>query len=69
MKQTLILSFLLLFGFYSLAQKDTLVINGFKFVTVIKTEKNEFNEKGRDTLMKLYRIENGKVKYLLTHYI
>lgn len=69
MKQILILSFLLLFGFSSFAQKDTLVINGFKFVTVIKTEKNEFDEKGRDTLMKFFRIENGKAKYLLTHYL
>lgn len=67
MKQILILSFLLLLGFSSFAQKDTLVVNGFKFVTVIKTEKNEFNVK--DTLMKLYRVEDGKAKYLLTHYL
>lgn len=67
MKKILILFFLLLLGCFSLAQTDTLVINGIKFVTIIKTEKNEFNMK--DTLMKLYRIEDGKAKYLLTHYV
>lgn len=59
--------FVLLFFINGSAQKDTLVINGFKFVTVIKTEKNEFNVK--DTLLKLYRVEDGKAKYLLTHYL
>lgn len=68
MKQILILSFLLLFDSFSFAQTDTITVNGFKFVTVVKTEKNEFVEKRRDTLIKLYRVENGKAKYLLTHY-
>ena len=49
------------------SQTDTSLINGFKFVTVIKTEMNEYN--GRDTLLKFYRIENGKAKYLLKHYV
>lgn len=69
MKLILILSFLLLFITPSFAQTDTILVNGFKFVTVVKTEKNEFRDKGRDTLIKLYRMKYGKAKYLLTHYL
>lgn len=56
-----------LFSTHSFAQTDTILINGFKFVTVVKTEMNEYNRK--DTLIKMYRIENGKAKYLLKHYL
>lgn len=66
MKIIFIFFILFLLWIPSFAQTDTIVINGFKFLTVIKTEKNEFNVK--DTLIKLYRIENGKAKYLLKHY-
>lgn len=63
-------SFLLLFLFIQITvigQTDTITIGGFKFMTVKKTELNEYNRK--DTLIKMYRIENGKAKYLLKHYI
>lgn len=64
-----IVSVLFLFTTYSFAQTDTILVNGFKFVTVVKIEKNEFRDKGRDTLIKFYRMEYGKAKYLLTHYL
>ena len=58
--------FVVLFFLKDFSQTDTIVVNGFKFVTVVKTEMNEYD--GRDTLIKFYRIENGKAKYLLKHY-
>ena len=51
---------------YSFSQKDTLLINGFKFYTEKQVLKNEFGTK--DTVLKFYRIDNGKSKYLLKHY-
>ncbi|MGZ4034602.1 MAG: hypothetical protein ACXVPY_12825 [Bacteroidia bacterium] len=64
-----IVLFLLLIMFYGnlFSQKDTVIINGFKFYAVTLTVKNDFGSK--DTLMKFYRIDNGKPKYLLTHYL
>jgi hypothetical protein len=58
---------LIMFNSNLFSQKDTLMINGFKFYTVTLTDKNDFGSK--DTLMKFYRIDNGKPKYLLTHYL
>jgi hypothetical protein len=49
------------------AQTDTIIINGQKFITVKQTEKNEYER--TDTILKFYRILNGKVKYLLKHYL
>jgi hypothetical protein len=48
------------------AQRDTIVIRKNKFITIRSIEKTEYNPK--DTLLKLYRISNGKREYLLTHY-
>jgi hypothetical protein len=59
---------LLLCGaFQALAQEDTLSLNGFRFFSKKVMLKNEFGS--TDTLLKLYRIENGKPKYLLKHYL
>lgn len=51
----------------AIAQRDTIVIGKNKFITIRSAEKTEYNRK--DTLLKLYRIDNGKREYLLTHYI
>ncbi|MCW3083347.1 MAG: hypothetical protein JWP12_713 [Bacteroidetes bacterium] len=51
------------------AQTDTIRINGIKFITVKQTVKNiDFDDK-KDTVLKFYRMENGKAKYLLSHYL
>jgi hypothetical protein len=50
----------------SFAQVDTLHINGFKFVCQKIMVKTEYDK--MDTLVKLYRIENGNRKYVLEYY-
>ena len=49
------------------AQQDTIFIGKNKFIAIRSAEKNEYNR--NDTLLKLYRIKNGRREYLLTHYI
>jgi WD40 repeat protein len=44
---------------------DTLVINNIKFISIKSTATSAVGSK--DTLLKLYRLEGGKKKYLLTH--
>ena len=65
MKKIIFILFLLIAGHLS-AQTDTISINGFRFFTKRTILKNEFNSK--DTLMKFYRIDNGKPRYLLQYY-
>lgn len=63
-------AFLILACIYVLrisGQQDTLRVNGNSYLMLKQTEKNEFE--GRDTLVKLYRLEQGKRLYLLTHYL
>jgi hypothetical protein len=45
------------------------MINGTKFLFVTSTVKNEFSDHDRDTLLKVYRVENGQRRYLLKHAI
>ncbi|MBK6834699.1 MAG: hypothetical protein IPG89_10660 [Bacteroidetes bacterium] len=52
---------------FAASQTDTLVINGVKFLRIVKTEKSEYNKK--DTVLLLYRLENQTKKYLLKHYL
>jgi len=66
MRCILVLFFIGIVKFAS-SQTDTLVINGTKFLRVIKTEKNEYHK--RDTILLLYRLENQSKKYLLKHYL
>ncbi|MBN8837072.1 MAG: hypothetical protein J0I09_07425 [Sphingobacteriia bacterium] len=58
---------LFLFGQFAFGQNDTVVINNTTFITTRKTRENSVGTK--DTLILLYRLENGKRKYLLTHYL
>jgi hypothetical protein len=67
MKLILIFIFLLLFQNVAFSQADTQVVNKTKFVSIKTTKLNELGTK--DTLLRLYRIEDGKRKYLLTHYL
>lgn len=62
-----LLVLLLMATLRSEAQTDTLRINGNTFVTKIKPVWSEYNR--MDTVLQLYRIENGKTKYLLSHFI
>lgn len=57
----------LIISTFAFAQRDTISIGKNKFIAVRSTEKTEY--KRTDTLLKLYRIEGGRRKYLLTHYI
>ena len=57
----------ILFEQISFGQTDTFSINNTRFQTSIKTKGNGIGT--RDTLLVLYRLENGKRKYLLTHYL
>ena len=66
MRCILVLFFISVVNFAS-SQTDTLVINGTKFLRVIKTEKNQYHK--RDTILLLYRLENQSKKYLLKHYL
>lgn len=60
------LLFFTCFSAVAMARTDTLHINGSTFITVIKvSQKTEYGK--RDTLLDLYRLENGKPKYLLQH--
>ena len=63
------LFFLLLFAFTknTIAQKDTLIINGIKFLTIKQAVSTNYTPK--DTLLKFYRIENGKRIFLLNHFV
>ncbi len=51
----------------SFGQKDTILINGTKFLTTKQAIKTEYDKK--DTLLKFYALENGKRKYLLRHHL
>lgn len=48
-------------------QTDTILINGFKFVIKKSTIKNDYGRK--DTLLKLYKLDSGKARYVLKHYL
>lgn len=65
MRCILVLFFIGVVKFVS-SQADTLVINGTKFLRVIKTEKSEYHK--RDTILFLYRLEKQSKKYLLKNY-
>jgi hypothetical protein len=65
----LVVLMLWLFKVDSFAQADTFFVNGVKFTVVVKEFKNHFQGDKMDTLMKLYRIENGVPKFLLKHYV
>lgn len=64
--KTLMLVLFLFIAANAGAKTDTLRINGATFVTEIKPAWSEYNR--MDTVMRLYRIENGKAKYLLKHF-
>lgn len=49
------------------SQTDTLVINSTKFITAVKTVRNEYGH--TDTVMTVYRLEGVLKKYLLNHYL
>ena len=51
----------------SFGQRDTIFINGVKFLTTKQAIKNEYAKK--DTLFKLYALKNRKAEYLLKHYL
>lgn len=64
--------YLLIFIFLNCAttivgQQNTLSVNGNTYLTVKQIVKNDFGSK--DTLVKMYRIEKGVKKYLLTHFL
>ncbi len=50
-------------------QQDVIFLsgNGYSYSISTQTQKNEWGSK--DTLVKMYRLENGVKKYLLTHYL
>ena len=62
---TLFLAFFL--SYTSYGQQATIVIKGIKFFTVREAIKTEYEKK--DTLLKLYRLINGKRQYILQHYL
>lgn len=47
------------------SQADTFVVNNIKFISIKSTKTSAFGAK--DTLLRLYRLEDGRRKYLLTH--
>jgi len=66
MKQLTLLAVLMLCATLLPAQTDTLHINGTTFIA--KTQATPLTEfEKHDTLIKLYRVENGNLKYLLQH--
>ena len=66
-KATLLLILTFVLSTPLFAQTDTITINNQKFITIKQPEKNEFGK--TDTVLKFYRIQNGKAKYLLKHYL
>ncbi|MFL5766011.1 MAG: hypothetical protein ACJ77K_18850 [Bacteroidia bacterium] len=63
------ISFAFLFLFRAIpifGNNDTIIVNGTQFFFTKGEEKNEFDR--FDKFVKMYRIENGKPKYLLKHY-
>jgi hypothetical protein len=70
MRYTSCYYFFLVFLFFiqrGFAQRDTIFIHGVQFITLRQAEKTEYDIK--DTLLKFYRLENGNVKYLFSHYL
>ena len=67
MKLYFIISAILLLSQTSFGQKDTISIKGVKFLTIKQAIRNDYNSK--DTLLKIYRLENGKSVYVLKHYL
>jgi len=67
MKLNLTSLVLFLFVQITFGQKDTIFINGSKFIAKKQTIKTEYDR--RDTLLKLYRVDSGKAKYVLRHYL
>ena len=51
----------------SFAQADTIFIKGIKFVTVKQPLKTEY--RFRDTVLKIYRIKEGKRVFVLSYYL
>lgn len=49
------------------AQNDTLVVNSNTYLMLTQIIKNDFGSK--DTVVRVYRIENDVRKFLLTHYL
>jgi hypothetical protein len=58
---------LILFGHTVCGQRDTILINGMKFLTIKQTVKSEYNKK--DTLLKFYGLQNGARQFLFEHYL
>jgi len=50
----------------AISQTDTILVNGFSFVSKASAVANEWETK--DTLSNLYRIENGELKWVLKYY-
>ena len=55
------------FGQRSFCQPDTIFVAGAKFVTIKKAIATNYDLK--DTLLNIYRLESGKRKFMLSHYL
>lgn len=66
MKKLLLLLITIFQCFLTWGHTDTIVINASTFIALTSIVKNEY--KYNDTVIKIYRIENGEAKYLLKHY-
>ena len=58
---------LILLGQKILGQTDTVLIKGTRFLITKQGVKTEYRKK--DTLLKMYSLQNGKRQYLLKHYL
>ncbi len=67
MKHYLIIAAICFVSQLGFGQKDTVSVNGVKFLTIRQTIKNDFGTK--DTLLKLYRLDTPVPKYVLKHYL
>ncbi|MBL7912351.1 MAG: hypothetical protein JNJ41_14920 [Bacteroidia bacterium] len=66
MKILFLLVILISYSTNNFAQNDTLVVNSNTYLMLKQTIKNDFGSK--DTVVRMYRIENNVRKFLLTHY-
>ena len=67
MKNYIIIFIFLNWATTIVGQQDTLFVKGNTYLTVKQSVKNDFASK--DTLVKIYRLEKGVKKQLLSHYI
>ena len=67
LKLYFIISALLFLSQATFGQRDTISINGVKFLTVRQTLRNDYDT--NDTLLKLYRLVNGTLRYVFKHYL